>query len=420
MVWVYNIGIRIYYWGIYLAAFFLPKAKLWLSGRRQLWSSLTSNWNAGNEEVFRIWVHCASLGEFEQGRPLMEGIKRAYPNAKICLTFFSPSGFEIRKNYTLADFVGYIPLDTAYNAEKFIELVQPDLVLFVKYEFWYHHLKTLSAKGIPTFLVAAIFRPEQIFFRGYGGFFRKILLGFERIFVQDQASAELLESIGMKEVAVAGDTRIDRVLALAKESVDLPTIEAFTSQHPTLIAGSTWPPDEKLLAEFTQVESFNNWSMIIAPHEIGEAHLQQIEKQFPLTSIRYSQYHTTEQSEARLLIIDNIGMLSRIYRYGQLAYIGGGFGAGIHNTLEPMASGLPVIFGPKYQKFEEARTMVAQGGASSVKNAAELREAFLRFNEDNQFQKSKALILQYLNHHQGASEQILQAIQPYIFSKRKA
>jgi 3-deoxy-D-manno-octulosonic-acid transferase len=318
-----------------------------------------------------IWFHASSLGEFEQGRPMIEKIKAGYPQYKILLTFFSPSGYEVRKNYMKADVVCYLPFDTPYKVRKFINLANPVMAVFIKYEFWGNYLSELKKRGIPVFLISAIFRRRQLFFRWYGKPYLKILGYFNHLFVQDQASAELLSEYGITNVSVTGDTRFDRVSDVRKQSRELPVIESFMKnrrgeKQRILVAGSTWPKDEEIIIRY-----FNEHpeiKLIIAPHEIHRGHLLDIHSQLKRPSVRLSEANEQFLAEKDCLIIDSFGLLSSIYRYGVIAYVGGGFGAGIHNILEAAVYGVPVLFGPKYHKFREAKGLIAIGGGFSVPN----------------------------------------------------
>lgn len=408
MLFLYNLGIYIYRILIGLAAIFNPKARLWVSGRVDLFEKI-SNFRVSNEGKL-VWIHCASLGEFEQGRPVIESLKKQRPDWKIMVTFYSPSGYEIRKNYEAADAVFYLPLDTKDNAQKFVKSLRPDVAIFVKYEFWYHHLRTLATHDIPTILISSVFRKNQIFFRSYGSLHRQILSFFTKIFVQDRLSFENLQSIDIQHIELSGDTRIDRVLSIAKAQKKIEKATIFKEKNKILICGSTWEADENIIAEVISAPAFLGWKFIIAPHEIDEAHLLSIEKKMPLPTIRFSKINTENAAENRILLIDNIGLLSALYSYGDLAYIGGGFGAGIHNTLEPMAHGLPVIFGPKYHKFGEAVYLTKSKGGFAIENAGDLREIFLSLSDGNQRDKAAKSAKQYILENQGASEGVVQWI----------
>lgn len=411
MILLYTLAVRLYGWGIFVASFFSEKAKLWVEGRK--------NWEADlyifNEKFpieqgrQRIWVHCASLGEFEQGRPLIEFIKAKSANTLIILTFFSPSGYEIRKNYPHADGIFYLPIDSSSNARRFLQLVKPDKAIFVKYEFWYHYLDTLQQARIPTIIISAIFRSDQIFFKSYGSFFRKILRSFDHLFVQDQSSIDLLASIDITNTTKAGDTRIDRVAQIPKEGKVFPKVAQFVGDAPCLVVGSSWGPDEAILKEALATGMPEDWKVILAPHDISAGHLSAIEKLWPGEIQLYSTLGDTHvPAERRILLIDNIGMLQSLYRYGKFAYIGGGFGAGIHNTLEPIAFGLPVIFGPKFQKFEEAKQLLQQGGGFTVSSAADLQDTLQLLLEPETYQAASERALAYITENQGGTLKIAQ------------
>lgn len=357
----YNLGIAVFRLGARLWALFNERAALLVKGRSSVWKQL----NAIDLSGPVIWVHCASLGEFEQGRPLIEAIRDAKPDYKIVLSFFSPSGYEVRKNYNKADAVVYLPADTRRNARRFVQLIHPEKVFFIKYEYWFHYFKTLSEAGIPLYSVSSIFRPSQIFFKWYGGWFRRILSHVTQFYVQDETSSKLLNSIGIHNHVVAGDTRFDRVAAIAKHADDLPVVAEFSHGAKVLVAGSSWPPDESILADYIN-NAPANVKFIIAPHEVHEGHISELIQKFKVPVCRYSQLNDTIPTKARVLIIDTIGVLSAIYRYGSVAYIGGGFGKGIHNTLEAATYGIPVIFGPNHQKFKEAMDLIAAGGGFNI------------------------------------------------------
>lgn len=401
MLWIYNIGIGLYGFLLRIVALFNPKAKLFVNGRKNIWEQIKTKINPNDNP---IWFHFASLGEFEQGRPVLETFKANNSEQKIIVTFFSPSGYEIRKNYALAD-VFYLPLDTASNAKKFMELVNPKQAIFTKYEFWFHYFKALHEKQVPLYLISGIFRPNQTFFKWYGGFYRNMLKYVSHFFVQNEESVSLLKSIGINEVSLSGDTRFDRVYENAQHPKRLELIEQFCGADDVFIAGSTWLPDEKLLVSLT--EKYPDWKFIIAPHEIGQSHIQEIQELFP-KAVKFSNLQpSTFNLQPSILIIDNIGMLSSLYQYAQVAYIGGGFGVGIHNTLEAAAFGLPVIFGPKFDKFQEAKDLIAIGAAKSIANADELISAFEDFKAN---EKASAAAKNYVEKKKGATEIILKAI----------
>jgi 3-deoxy-D-manno-octulosonic-acid transferase len=361
MLVLYNIGIHLYYTLVYIVSLYKNKAKLWIKGRSgQHVQPLKSS----------IWFHFASLGEFEQGRPVLEAAKNDYPQHSIVITFFSPSGYEARKNTPLADAVYYLPLDRAANARKFISAINPVMAIFTKYEYWYHFFNELHKQHVPLYIISGIFRPGQVFFRWYGGLHRKMLKMVTWFFVQDIPSKHLLHDAGITNVTISGDTRFDRVWANAQQPKSLKYVAEFKSNQKLFIAGSTWPADEKLIAEL--ISQHPGWKFIIAPHEIGEDKISGLVSLLPKeTTIKFSGIsHLTPNTS--YLIIDNIGMLSSLYQYADIAYIGGGFGAGIHNTLEAAAFGMPVIFGPKYDKFKEAKDLVELKAGFSISSQDEL------------------------------------------------
>ncbi len=403
MAFLYNIGIRTYTLAIRLASPFNEKAALWIKGRKNIQKKI-STVNKGSHRL--VWFHAASLGEFEQGRPVMEALKKEQPDTRILLTFFSPSGYEIRKNYAGADYIYYLPADTPRNARHFIESVQPDAAVFVKYEYWYNYLNQLNKRHIPTYLISAIFRKEQPFFKTWGGLHRKMLHFFTRMFIQDEESARLLSSIGIQAFEQTGDTRFDRVKQIADTAQDINKVAHFLNGAPAVVCGSTWPPDEELLLDYINRDN-TDFKWIIAPHEIGENHIRTILGKCQKKVIRYTQDEAGE-TDAKVLIIDCIGLLSSIYRYGKIAYIGGGFGVGIHNTLEAAVYGIPVIFGPRYQKFNEAVTLIQQGGAFSIHNKTELDELLDSLLQDQAITETAGRqALAYVNSQLGATAIIM-------------
>ena len=383
MQFLYNISIRFYILAIRIASLFRPKAKLWIKGRKNIFQKLKA---ATENENNIVLFHCASLGEFEQGRPIMEGYKHKYPTHKILLTFFSPSGFEIQKNYNGADWVFYLPADTPSNAKQFIEIVKPIKAIFVKYEFWLNYMTELKRTNIPFYSVSAIFRKEQVFFKYK--WFAKQLNNVSHFFVQDKTSSELLKSIGYNNTTISGDTRFDRVKTNASSAKGIPLVTEFCKQKPTIICGSTWPKDEQLIANF--IKENQQYNYIIAPHELSK--VQQLQKR--TNSLLFSDANEQNIHDSNVLIIDSIGLLSSIYKYGTISYIGGGFGKGIHNILEPAAFDTPIIFGPHYNKFNEAKDLIEIGGAKSIKNFNELQEAFSYFFSNYQKNICKNYIMQ--------------------------
>lgn len=404
MIIFYNLGIKLYWFIALLISPFNTKARLWVMGRTNTFSKMEAKIEKGAKIA---WFHAASLGEFEQGRPLMEAFRKEKPGYKILLTFFSPSGYEVRKNYQGADYIFYLPLDTQLNAKRFISIVNPSLVIFIKYEFWHYYLNEVFNKNIPLYLVSAIFRNNQVFFRSYGKWYRKILKSFTHLFVQDTASVDLLKSIGINNVTYAGDTRFDRVAQIAASCKDIDVIEEFAQNKFTFVFGSTWPEDEDLLVKYIN-NSPGDLRFIIAPHEIQHSHIINLAQKLKVKYILHSQAAGAEISKARVIIIDNIGMLSSLYKYGKIAYIGGGFGAGIHNILEAAVYGMPVIFGPKYQKFREAQELIADGGAFSISSFDELKNIFENLTTDTQkLQNTSAIAKEYIIKNLGATDKII-------------
>ena len=401
----YNLAIYLYGFFIHCASFFNEKAALWVKGRKD-WEAKLKSVLQGSNAV--IWFHCASLGEFEQGRPLIEKIKIKYPQSKILLTFFSPSGYEIRKNYNGADVVFYLPLDTAYNAQTFIDIVKPERVFFVKYEFWFNYLRELKNRNIPTYLISAIFRREQHFFSSIGKWSRQGLDTYKHIFVQDENSLSLLNEFGYNNVIVAGDTRFDRVNKLVVQAKKYDLMQVFKGEIPLVVAGSTWQADEDILASI----SLANFKLIIAPHEISESNLGSLMQKFSqYYPVRYSEANDASLKNARVLIIDNIGMLSSLYGYASIAYIGGGFGKGIHNVLEAAAYGMPVLFGPNYQKFQEAVELIQLKAAYSVNSTEELKEKLNLFLNDSVLLKETSLVSKkFVEQKAGATDIILNVV----------
>ncbi len=405
MLLFYNLSIRTYVFFIRIAAIFNPKAKQWITGRKNLWQRLQ---RAINRDDNIVWFHAASLGEFEQGRPVIEAYKEKFPDTKILLTFFSPSGYEIRKNYQGADYIFYLPPDFPGYAKRFISIVNPKAVYFIKYEFWYHYLNELRKRQIPCYIFSAIFRPNQLFFKSYGGFYRKMLKAFTHFFVQNKASKQLLQEIGFTNVDVVGDTRFDRVYTIAQQAKQLPELENFSNNRLVLIAGSTWPKDEEHIIRYINTTQ-KGYKYIIAPHEVDENHIKNITAQIKKSWVRYTQSTPETIANSEVLIIDCIGILSSLYRYGDIAYIGGGFGRGIHNTLEAATFGLPIIFGPNYQKFQEAKDLLQLNAAISYNTYNQLETTLNRFDEDTtaRTQSGKASKI-YVEQKCGASSQILE------------
>jgi 3-deoxy-D-manno-octulosonic-acid transferase len=366
---MYNIAIALYAFAVHLVSPFNKKAGKMLDGQKKTFPLLEK---AIDKDALYIWFHAASLGEFEQGRPLMEKIKKEKPEYKILLTFFSPSGYEVKKDYSGADVVCYLPFDFSRNAARFLDLVCPVMAVFIKYEFWKNYLCRLKKRNIPVYIISAIFRPNQIFFRWYGKTYRNVLKNFSWFFLQDIQSKELLKKLNIRNnISISGDTRFDRVREISLQQQEISQIDTFRAKAPdksfTLIAGSTWEKDEAIILPYFNATP--EMKLIIAPHKVSEEHIQAIISKLERPSVRYSNYQTGEIPEASCLIIDCVGLLSSIYRYGDVAYIGGGFGAGIHNVLEAAVYGIPVLFGPNHHKFREAIELIRCGGGFSITGA---------------------------------------------------
>lgn len=417
MLILFTIGVTLYTLGVCIAALFgNEKAKQWLKGRRKQMKEfrikdkikgLTST-NNGDW----IWFHAASLGEFEQGRPVIEAIKKEYPHYKILLSFFSPSGYEVRKDYPLADEVLYLPSDTARHAKKWLHRHHFVAAFFIKYEFWFHYMEALKKADIPLFYISLILNDNSFFFKSYGGWFRKQLYNVTHFFVQDENTAKLLHENGIDNVTVCGDTRFDRVAAIALQAQPFPEIERWIAGRTCIIAGSTWPPDEKLIEAFYP-QLPQDYCLIIAPHDISESHIAQIRTAFP-QAVLYTEL--SETSRSNILVVNTIGILSQLYQYARFVYIGGGFGVNIHNIQEPVTFGCPVVFGPKYTSFREAVDLVALEGAFAVNDAAELEAIFSRLMFDEPFyQKASATCKGYLERQVGATEKIMEGFKNHLF-----
>lgn len=400
---IYQLGVYFYYLFILFASLFNRKASLWITGRRSQESLL----KAPLPTAKRIWFHFASLGEFEQGRSVLEKINAEYPSYKIIISFFSPSGYEIRKNYVLAEKVYYLPLDTKNNAKEFIAHINPSLIIFNKYEYWFHYFNEAKKRGIPLFVISSIFREDQLFFKSYGSFQRKILRLVRYFFVQNQQSKTLLESIKIQNSVVAGDTRFDRVYEHSLNPMEDNCINEFCANAEVFVAGSTWPKDEELILEFSK--SFQKLKLIIVPHEVNSSTVSSLQKLFGSNAGLYSEYkNTTIPSSINILIVDTVGLLNSIYKKAKYTYIGGGFGVGIHNTLEAAAYGKPIFFGPNYQKFSEAKELIANGAAKSISTSRELIDAIQYLeNTTNEYLNVCNTAKQYVFTQKGATSIIL-------------
>ncbi len=404
MILIYNFTLFLYSILVKFASLFNPKAKQWVEGRKNIFARIHKSLE-NNEDI--AWFHVSSLGEFEQGRPVIEGFREKYPNFKIFLTFFSPSGYEIRKNYEGADYIFYLPVDSKRNAKKLIQLINPKVAFFVKYEFWFHYLNELNKNNIPTYIFSAIFREKQLFFKWYGGWYRKLLKCFTHLYVQNEQSKKLLAKLELNNVTVGGDTRFDRVFDLAKNAKPIELIEQFTKNSTTIICGSTWEKDEELIAQYA-LDNSKNLKWIIAPHEIHESHIAKIVSLFKLPLLKFSEANTENINDVTILLINNIGILSSLYRYGSLAYIGGGFGVGIHNTLEAATFGLPVVFGPHYKRFQEACDLIEISAGFSIENYTNFVATFNSLLENDDLRKkSSDLAHNYVNKMRGGTKIIL-------------
>lgn len=403
---MYNIVIYIYLIGVVIASLFSKKVRNMWRGERRAIGIIKEEMDPNAQYV---WFHAASLGEFEQGRPLMEQLKREHPEYKILLTFFSPSGYEVRKNYEGADIITYLPLDTIMNARRFLRTIRPVMAFFIKYEFWYNYLHILKYRKVPVYSVSSIFRPEQVFFKWYGRSYGRVLHCFTHFFVQNEISRQLLAKIGINEVTVVGDTRFDRVLQIKEAAKQLPVVEAFTDGHRTFVAGSSWQPDEDIFIPW--FNAHKDWKLIIAPHVIGEDHLQQILSKIEGKAVRYTQASAEEVRDAQVLIIDCFGLLSSIYHYGEVAYVGGGFGVGIHNLPEAAVWGVPVIFGPNNQRFQEAQQLKACGGGLEINGAADFQRIMDRFDANpQQVEADGKKAGDYVKGKAGATDKVLHSV----------
>lgn len=410
---MYNIIMYLIQFGIVVGSYFNKKLRKMLDGEREAIKQIREK---VDPDAQYIWFHAASLGEFEQGRPLIEKVHKEHPEYKILLTFFSPSGYEVRKNYTGADIITYLPIDTITNARAFLRAIRPVMAFFIKYEFWYNYLHILQHRGVPTYSVSSIFRPNQIFFKWYGRNYGRVLQCFTHFFVQNEESQQLLAGIGFKNSTVVGDTRFDRVLQIKEASKQLPIVDSFVHIHEekkplTFVAGSSWPPDEAIFIEYFNTHP--SWKLIIAPHVIGEDHLKQIISLLKNKKVvRYTQTTETDAANADVLIIDCFGLLSSIYRYGEVAYVGGGFGVGIHNVLEAAVWSIPVIFGPNNAHFAEAQGLKHSGGGFEIHTLEDFSKYIQRFEVETNFRLERGIVGgKYVAALAGASNKVLNNIQ---------
>jgi len=408
MQFLYNFLIYISSFIIWLSQFFSRKMKLFLDGRKDVFKTLASSIKAEDKT---IWFHCASLGEFEQGVPLMEVLKEKHPSHKLVITFFSPSGYEIKKNTPLADVVVYLPLDTPKNARNFIQLVHPSLAIFIKYEFWPNYLFQLKKNNIKTFLVSGLFRENQLFFKSYGGFMRKSLKSFNHFFVQDEASEKLLQQINFNNITVSGDTRFDRVFNQLKQDNNLDFISQFKQESLCIVCGSTWPEDEQVLLDYINSSS-STVKFIIAPHKIEENKIEAFRKNIKKKVVLFSEKENLNLSGYSILIIDTIGLLTKIYSYADIAYVGGAMGStGLHNILEPITFGIPIVIGKNFKKFPEAKTLLDLKGLFSVNDTAECSEILTKLADDEDFRHKAGMIAkQYAKRNIGATQKVVDYI----------
>lgn len=403
---MYQVAIYLYLCGVAMASIFSKKVKKMWKGERQTLDILKSKVNPNHQY---IWFHAASLGEFEQGRPLIERIRADYPEYKILLTFFSPSGYEVRKNYEHADIVCYLPIDTIRNARRFLRTVRPCMAFFIKYEFWYNYLHILKHRNVPVYSVSSIFREHQIFFRWYGKSYAGVLRCFTHFFVQNEKSKHLLHTIGIDTVDVVGDTRFDRVLQIKEKAQQLPIVEAFKADKKVFVAGSSWAPDEDIFIPF--MNECKDWKMIIAPHVISEEHLKRIEEKCKGKTVRYTATTPEEAAQAQCLLIDCFGLLSSVYHYGEVAYVGGGFGVGIHNVLEAVVWKMPVLFGPNHQRFQEAQELIKAKGGFEITDSSSFARKMQQFMTQQEYLRlSGEAAGSYVESKAGATHKILKQI----------
>lgn len=412
MLFLYNLVVVLASQLLKIVALFSPKMKLFVDGRKSVFQTLANKIQSSDKT---IWFHAASLGEYEQGLPVIEAIKQQFPNHKIVVTFFSPSGYEVRKNNTVADVTVYLPLDTISNAKQFIELVHPEMAFFIKYEYWPNYLNELKKQQIKTYLISGILRENQAFFKWYGGFYRNALKTFEFFFVQNESSKKLLQSIGFNNIKVSGDTRFDRVVSILERDNSLDFIEQFKDNKTTIVIGSSWPKDESLLVNYINQTS-DDVKFIIAPHNIKSEQIQELKNAITKKTILFSENvetrHILSLQKYSVFIIDTIGILTKIYSYADIAYVGGGFGnPGVHNILEPATFGVPVVIGPNYSHFAEATALVNMEGCISIQNQTQLNEAFdlLLHNEDERLEKGH-ICSTFVQMNKGATQTIMNHI----------
>lgn len=410
MYFIYNIITYIVQFVLQIVSLFNKKINLFIKGRKDSFSILKDKIKP-EDKVF--WIHVASLGEYEQGLPIMEQLKEKFPSHKIVLTFFSPSGYEVKKNNSIADATLYLPMDTNNNAKQFLQLVHPEKVFFVKYEYWPNYLKYLKKQNIPTYLVSGILRPDQVFFKSYGNFYRKALDAFTYFFVQNEVSKNLLNSIGKENVSIVGDTRFDRVSQILEKDNQLTFLDDFTHDKTvdTIVIGSSWPEDEKLIATYINKNKENNIKFIFAPHNIKKEQIDNLVKTLNVPTVLHSEHQNRDLQNAKVYIIDAYSLLTKAYSYATIAYIGGGFGSGIHNILEAATYGVPVIIGPNYKKFQEAKDLISLGGCIVIKNQEELNTIFDMFLEKKaKCKELGAINSEFILRNKNATDKIIQDI----------
>ena len=406
MSFLYHILLYFYSFAVSIFSFFNQKAKQWIDGRKNILQHIQSTVNLADEMV---WFHCASLGEYEQAKPVIEKFKQSNPSFKILVTFFSPSGYEIRKNDPLLDYVFYLPIDTKYNAQQFLKITKPKMAFFVKYEFWFNYINQLHQNNIPTYLISGVFRDNQLFFKWYGKWYKKVLYGFTHFFVQNNYSKELLLANNFTNVTLSGDTRFDRVYENSLHPKQLPLIEKFKGNSLLIIGGSTWQPEEKILADYIKLNP--EQKLIIAPHDISEKHLIEIEKNIQQKTLRYSKANNENITSTTILIVDSIGLLANMYQYSDITLIGGGFTGALHNILEPASFGNVVLFGPKHHKFHEADEIIAFNGGFSIANSNDfVKKIELILSNLNEYKTNSK---NYINNNKGATNQLLNKLNNY-------
>lgn len=412
MSYIYNLFVYLFSLAIRLASPFNTQARLFVRGRKDQFKRIKEALGPYDEIA---WFHCASLGEFEQGRPVMEAFRKTFPHYKILLTFFSPSGYELKKNNAPADYVFYLPMDKARNARRFMKIVRPRIAVFIKYEYWFNYMNELYKNKIPLFYVSAIFRKNQHFFKTWGWWFRNQLQKVSWFMVQNETSAQLLSKIKIFHFEVSGDTRFDRVLKILENPRDLTVLESFRGDSKILMAGSTWPPDEEILKEYFEQQP-NNLKLVVVPHKTDEAHISEIRQKFAgMDPLLYSNADEKTAEKARVLIVDVMGLLSGLYRYADIAYVGGGFGTGIHNLLEPGVFGIPVLFGPNHQRFQEALDLQEKGGGFAIKNKSQFQEIMDELlDQPEKYNQAARAAKNYVSSNSGATDKVIWKMKEYI------